>query len=84
MQLSPPTVKSKVLDVKTIYYEPAVLDFARGRQILAEYPAAERIEVPSHWNIPNLHGNAGSANAWLQIKYGYGAKTRLDDLPWPR
>lgn len=57
-----------ILDIRTIYHEPAVADFARGLAILDRFPHAERIEVPSHWNIPNLHGNAGSAEDWLRIK----------------
>ena len=48
--------------------EPAVQDHARGREILNRYPDAERISVGSHWQIPSLHGNAGSAEDWLAIK----------------
>jgi spore photoproduct lyase family protein len=51
-----------------IYLEPAVLNYARGQAILARYPAAERIEVPSHWNIAGLHGNKGAAEDWLKVK----------------
>ena len=57
-----------LLDVGLIYLEPGVESFARGRQILARFPHAERREVPSHWNIPGLHGNAGLAEEWLQVK----------------
>ncbi len=57
-----------LLDVQTIYLEPAVEDHARGREILARYPDAERIEVPSHWRIAGLHGNEGSAARWTRIK----------------
>jgi spore photoproduct lyase family protein len=35
---------------------------------LAKYPDAEHIEVGSHWQIPSLHGNEGSAEDWLRIK----------------
>src|SRR4028118_777923 len=59
---------TRLLDVQTIYLEPAVEDYARGREILHRYPDAERIPVPSHWNIPELHGNAGSAEDWVRIK----------------
>jgi DNA repair photolyase len=34
----------------------------------ARYPDAERIPVDSHWKIPSLHGNEGSAEDWLKIK----------------
>ena len=37
-------------------------------EILARFPDAERIEVPSHWNIPSLHGNEGSVDDWVRIK----------------
>ena len=57
-----------LLDVTTIYHEPAVPDFSRGREILDRFPGAERIVVPSHWNIPSLHGNAGSVEDWVRIK----------------
>ncbi len=59
---------SSVLDVGTIYLEPAVTGYPRGREILERFPAAERVEVRSHWNIPGLHGNEGSADDWLRIK----------------
>jgi spore photoproduct lyase len=45
-----------------------VEDHARGREILARFPGAERIEVPSHWRIPGLHGNEGNVEDWLRIK----------------
>ena len=57
-----------ILDIRTIYHEPAVSNFPRGLAILDRFPDAERIEVPSHWNIPSLHGNEGSAEDWLRIK----------------
>src|SRR3954453_20735773 len=58
----------RLLDVRTIYLEPAVEDHERGREVLARFPGAERVEVPSHWLIPGLHGNPGSAEDWLAIK----------------
>ncbi len=57
-----------LLDVSTIYHEPAVLDYPRGQAILDRFPQAARIVVPSHWNIPSLHGNAGSVEDWVRIK----------------
>jgi hypothetical protein len=35
---------------------------------LARFPDAERIEVPSHWNIPGLHGDPAAADDWLRNK----------------
>jgi spore photoproduct lyase len=58
----------QLVDIRQIYMEPAVQDHARGREILNRYPDAERISVGSHWQIPSLHGNAGSAEDWLAIK----------------
>ncbi|WP_458095658.1 spore photoproduct lyase family protein [Roseomonas sp. WA12] len=46
----PPTL----LDIARIYLEPAVESHARGREILARFPDAERILVVSHWRIPEL------------------------------
>lgn len=57
-----------LLDINTIYYEPDTLNYSRGREILAAYPDTERIEVPSHWQIPGLHGNEGNVEDWLHIK----------------
>lgn len=59
---------SRLLDIHTIYYEPAALDLPRGRAIMARFPDVERIEVPSHWNIPGLHGNEGLAEDWIKTK----------------
>ena len=42
--------------------------YPRGMEILARFPDAERVEVPSHWNIPSLHGNEGSVDDWVRIK----------------
>ncbi|ACL56646.1 spore photoproduct lyase family protein [Methylobacterium nodulans] len=56
------------LAIDTIYLEPAAEASPRGQEILARFPQARRIAVPSHWNIPDLHGNAGSAEDWLRIK----------------
>ncbi len=58
----------QLIDIQRIYLEPAVEDFPRGQEILAKYPLAERIPVESHWRIPSLHGNEGSAEDWLKIK----------------
>ena len=43
-------------DIKKIYYEPNVLEHARGREILAKYPNAERTEIQSHARIPQTKG----------------------------
>ena len=42
------------LDITRIYLEPAVEEYARGREILLRFPAAERVPVASHWRIPEL------------------------------
>src|ERR671916_536802 len=63
-----PTVAGGMLRVGRIYLEPAVLDYARGREILDRFPGAELIEVPSHWNIPQLHGDSGGVDAWSRTK----------------
>ena len=58
----------RLLQVDTIYVEPAAAALPRGQEVLARFPGAERIEVPSHWRIPGLHGNPGVAGEWLKIK----------------
>lgn len=59
---------ARLLNIDTIYHEPAALEHTRGQDILRQYPEAKLIEVPSHWNIPELHGNAGSVDDWNLIK----------------
>ena len=68
MQLANAEAARQLLDVGTIYHEPGVEKFARGREILERFPHARRVEVPSHWQIPGLHGNEGSVDQWVQIK----------------
>ena len=58
----------RLLRVGRIFVEPGVADHARGREILARFPDAERVEVPSHWNIPGLHGNEGLVKDWVRVK----------------
>ena len=75
---------SGLLDVGTIYHEPGVPDHPRGRAILERFPDADRVEVPSHWNIPGLHGNSGNAEDWLRIKKStlvLGARKSLEIRP---
>src|SRR5215213_10151905 len=58
----------QLIDIDTIYFEPVIEEYAGGREILANYPDAKCIPVASHWKIPSLHGNEGSAEDWLRIK----------------
>ncbi len=57
-----------LLNIESIYLEPAVRTYKRGLEILNAYPDAKLIEVPSHWKIPELHGNEGSVEDWMHIK----------------
>ncbi|GAB3301121.1 spore photoproduct lyase family protein [Geodermatophilus aquaeductus] len=59
---------TRLLDVRTVYAEPAAIDSARGREVLARFPGAEVVEVPSHWQIPELHGNEGNVERWVRVK----------------
>jgi spore photoproduct lyase family protein len=63
-----PGALDRLLSVSRIYLEPEVEAHPRGRDILARFPAAERVVVPSHANIPGLYGNEGNAEAWNRIK----------------
>ena len=58
----------RLLQVRDIYAEPAALDSARGREVLARFPDATVVEVPSHWQIPDLHGNEGNVDRWVRVK----------------
>jgi spore photoproduct lyase len=57
-----------LISIKEIYLEPEVYNYERGKEILDKFPEAKRIEVPSHWKIPSLHGNEGSLDDWIKIK----------------
>lgn len=59
-----------LLDIQTIYHEPDAETYARGREIFARFPNAQRIEVKSHWLIPELHGNEGAVKDWIANKRG--------------
>ncbi|MBV9305411.1 MAG: hypothetical protein JOZ45_04695, partial [Acidobacteriaceae bacterium] len=59
---------SWLLDIQTIYHQPEVLDYQRGREILDTFPRAERIVVDSHWKIPGLNGFEGNLENWNKIK----------------
>jgi spore photoproduct lyase len=56
-----------LIDPKLIYLEPAVRDVARGREVLARFPDAKQIEVPSHWKVDALSDPA-LAQDWLRVK----------------
>ncbi len=64
----PVTPIDRLLQVETIHLEPAAAELARGQEVLARFPDAEIIEVPSHWQIPGLHGNEGNVADWNRIK----------------
>ncbi len=62
------TLPGNLLDIRTIHHEPAIIEHERGREILDRFPEAERIVVPSHWNIPELHGNEELVTTWNTVK----------------
>ena len=57
-----------LLDVRRIYYEPAAAELPRGREVLDRWPAAELVEVASHWRIPELAGDEANVRRWVRIK----------------
>ena len=63
-----PTPAARLLQVRDIYAEPAALESPRGRDVLARFPGATVIEVPSHWQIPELNGNEGNVDRWVRVK----------------
>lgn len=58
----------RLLDIRTIFHEPSAPEHPRGQQILARFPDAELVEVPSHQSIPGLYGNAGNVEDWVRNK----------------
>ena len=76
--------QSPLLDVRTIDMEEAVSDYPRGQEILDRFPQAERIIVPSHWQIPALHGNDALIADWNTTKrtvLALGVKKTLRLIP---
>lgn len=65
---STPAGGHPLLDVERIYVEPAAGAHPRGREILARFPDAERVPVRSHWQIPELNGDADQAARWNRVK----------------
>ena len=63
-----PAATRGLLRVEKIYHEAAVADYARGREMLGRFSNAERVEVASHWNIPELHGDGGDVGDWTKTK----------------
>ena len=59
---------SRLLNIQEIYYEPDIVNYRRGVELLEQYSNAARIQVDSHWNIPDLHGNEGAVEDWNRIK----------------
>ena len=77
----------RILDIQTIYMEPQVEEYQRGRDVLARFPYAERIEVASHWKIPELHGNEELVRDWVKVKRHslvLGVKKSLSCMPYER
>ena len=76
-----------LLKIEKIYHEPDVASYERGREVLMRFPEAERVEVPSHWNIPELHGDEGGVGEWNKTKKTVlvlGAKKGLQVRPFYR
>lgn len=67
-QQTQPDSLARLLSIKEIYYEPSALNYTRVQEILQKYPDAKRVEVASHWNIPQLHGNEAAVEDWNRIK----------------
>ncbi|MEX5295382.1 spore photoproduct lyase family protein [Kocuria sp. CPCC 205268] len=57
-----------MVDITRIYYEAAAAELPRGREVLERWPDATLVEVPSHWQIPELHGDETNARRWVRIK----------------
>ena len=62
------TISTTLLSPSRIYVEPAAAELPRGREVLAKFPDAQRVEVDSHWRIPELHGDEANARRWVRIK----------------
>lgn len=61
-------VSRDLLQVRTVYAEPAALALPRGQQVLALWPDAEVVEVASALRIPQVHGADTSVDRWVRTK----------------
>jgi spore photoproduct lyase family protein len=59
---------ARLLDVRTIYAEPGALALERGQQVVARWPGARVVEVPSATRIPDVHGDAVNVERWVRVK----------------
>jgi spore photoproduct lyase family protein len=57
-----------LIDIRRIYAEPEALASPRGQDIVARWPEATIVEVASHWNIPEVHGDERNVQRWVRIK----------------
>ncbi|WP_308469789.1 spore photoproduct lyase family protein [Kineococcus rubinsiae] len=60
--------RRELLDVRTIYAEEAALALPRGQQVLARWPGAQVVEVPSVQRIPAVHGDEANVGRWVRTK----------------
>ncbi|PJE95393.1 spore photoproduct lyase family protein [Streptomyces carminius] len=59
---------ARLLDIREIHAEPEAAASERGRAVIARFPRARVTEVPSHWRIPGLHGEADNTARWVRVK----------------
>jgi spore photoproduct lyase family protein len=59
---------SDLLDIRRIYVEPEAAALPRGKEVLARFPDAERVEVAAHHDIPELYGDETNVARWVRIK----------------
>ncbi|NAZ81169.1 spore photoproduct lyase family protein [Kineococcus sp. R8] len=57
-----------MLEVRTIYAEPAALALPRGREVVARWPGAQVVEVPTVQRIPTVHGDEANVARWVRTK----------------
>lgn len=61
-------VDSTILEIKKIYVQQEAKKYQRTKEILAEYPEAEIVEVDSHWKLDELNQNPELIREWTQVK----------------
>jgi spore photoproduct lyase family protein len=57
-----------IVDPKNIYIQSKAKNTKIANEIIGKFPHANLIEVASHWNIPQLHGNSELASKWFSVK----------------
>ena len=62
------TSSKRLFDIRTMFIQSESIGSKTANFLMSEYPGARIVEVKSHWNIPELHGNEDLIKDWNKVK----------------